>query len=126
MLQPLLDFGFELAVDDFGSGYSSFLYLLNLPVKYLKIEMELVQRAVTDPKARVMVKSIQAMARELDILTIAEGIETPEMRDLMGSIGVDWGQGYLWGRPELDAASEIPTHACDVLPRSGVSPWAPA
>ncbi|MHB1668402.1 MAG: putative bifunctional diguanylate cyclase/phosphodiesterase [Thiomonas sp.] len=126
MLQPLLDFGFELAVDDFGSGYSSFLYLLNLPVKYLKIEMELVQRAVTDPKARVMVKSIQAMARELGILTIAEGIETPEMRDLMGSIGVDWGQGYLWGRPELDAASEIPTHACDVLPRSGVSPWAPA
>ncbi|SCC95368.1 hypothetical protein THIX_90137 [Thiomonas sp. X19] len=42
----------------------SFLYLLNLPVKYLKIEMELVQRAVTDPKARVMVKSIQAMAQK--------------------------------------------------------------
>ena len=102
MLQPLLDFGFELAVDDFGSGYSSFLYLLDLPVKYLKIEMELVQRASADPKARAMVESIQAMSRKLGIRTIAEGIETPETRDLMHDIGVDWGQGYLWGRPELE------------------------
>ncbi|OIQ67157.1 cyclic di-GMP phosphodiesterase YahA [mine drainage metagenome] len=102
MLQPLLDFGFELAVDDFGSGYSSFLYLLDLPVKYLKIEMELVQRASADPKARAMVESIQAMSRKLGIRTIAEGIETPGTRDLMRDIGVDWGQGYLWGRPELE------------------------
>ena len=102
LLQPLLDFGFELAVDDFGSGYSSFLYLLDLPVKYLKIEMELVQRATTDPRARTMVQAIQAMAHHLAIKTIAEGIETAQSRDLMRAIGVDWGQGYLWGQPVLE------------------------
>ena len=102
LLQPLLDFGFELAVDDFGSGYSSFLYLLDLPVRYLKIEMELVQRAAVDPKARVMVRSIQTMAQDLGILTIAEGIETEVQRDLMREIGIAWGQGYLWGKPGVD------------------------
>jgi diguanylate cyclase (GGDEF)-like protein len=102
LLQPLLDFGIELAVDDFGSGYSSFLYLLDLPVRYLKIEMQLVQRAMLDPKARIMVRSIQSMARELGILTIAEGIETEAQRDLMREIGIDWGQGYLWGKPETN------------------------
>lgn len=100
-LQPLLDFGFELAVDDFGSGYSSFLYLLDLPVRYLKIEMELVQRAVAEPRAQVMVRCIQSMAHELGILTIAEGIETEAQRDLMRAIGINWGQGYLWGKPEV-------------------------
>ena len=101
LLQPLLDFGFELAVDDFGSGYSSFLYLLDLPVKYLKIEMELVQRATMNSKARAMVESIQAMAEKLEILTIAEGIESRQTHDLMRDIGVDWGQGYWWGQPTL-------------------------
>jgi diguanylate cyclase (GGDEF)-like protein len=101
-LQPLLDFGFELAVDDFGSGYSSFLYLLDLPVRYLKIEMALVQRAVTDPRAKLMIRSIHAMARDLGLRTIAEGVETPAMRDILREIGIDWGQGYLWGRPALE------------------------
>jgi len=64
--------------------------------------MELAQRAVVDTKARVMVRSIQAMAQDLGILTIAEGIETEAQRDLMREIGIDWGQGYLWGKPEVD------------------------
>jgi diguanylate cyclase (GGDEF)-like protein len=101
LLQPLLDFGFELAVDDFGSGYSSFLYLLDLPVRYLKIEGELVRRAVDDVRARAMVESIQAMAFRLGICTIAEGIENQVTSDLMRDLGIDWGQGYLWGRPEI-------------------------
>lgn len=101
MLQPLLDFGFELALDDFGSGYSSFLYLLDLPVRYLKIDKELVQRAVANARARAMVESIRSMAAGLGIATIAEGIETQQTFELMRRLGVDWGQGFLWGRPEL-------------------------
>ncbi|MBU6440557.1 MAG: EAL domain-containing protein [Betaproteobacteria bacterium] len=101
MLQPLLDFGFELALDDFGSGYSSFLYLLDLPVRYLKIDKALVQRAVEEPRARAMVESIRSMAAGLGIVTIAEGIETQQTFELMRRLGVDWGQGFLWGRPEL-------------------------
>ncbi len=101
MLQPLVDFGFELAVDDFGSGYSSFMYLLDLPVCYLKIEQELVQRAVVDARARAMVESIRSMAAGLGIATIAEGIETQQAFELMRRLGVDWGQGFLWGPPQL-------------------------
>ena len=102
-LQALLDVGFELAIDDFGSGYSSFLYLLDLPVRYIKIEMALVQRAQADPRALTMIRSIQSMAHELGIRTIAEGIETEAQAAQMRDIGIDWGQGFLWGMPELHA-----------------------
>ncbi|CUA98150.1 bifunctional diguanylate cyclase/phosphodiesterase [Thiomonas bhubaneswarensis] len=101
LVQPLIDFGFQLAVDDFGSGYSSYLYVLKLPVKYLKIEAELVREAAHSPRAQAMVRSINSMAHELGILTIAEGIEDQATAEAMRHIGVDWGQGYYWGRPEI-------------------------
>jgi diguanylate cyclase (GGDEF)-like protein len=101
LLRPLLDYGFELAIDDFGSGYSSFLYLLDLPVRYLKIEMELVQRAQRDERAQLMIHAIRSMAHQLGIRTIAEGIETEAQAVLMRAIGIDWGQGFLWGKPDL-------------------------
>jgi len=63
-LKPLLDFGFRLALDDFGSGYSSFLYLASLPVSFLKIEGWMVQNMRTNPKVLGMVKSIIALARD--------------------------------------------------------------
>ena len=102
LVQPLIDFGFQLAVDDFGSGYSSYLYVLKLPVSYLKIEAELVREAAHSPRAQAMVRSINSMAHELGILTIAEGIEDQATAEAMRHIGVDWGQGYYWGRPEID------------------------
>ncbi len=103
LVQPLIDFGFQLAVDDFGSGYSSYLYVLKLPVSYLKIEAELVREAAHSPRAQAMVRSINSMAHELGILTIAEGIEDEATAEAMRQIGVDWGQGYYWGRPEIAA-----------------------
>lgn len=102
LVQPLIDFGFQLAVDDFGSGYSSYLYVLKLPVSYLKIEAELVREAAHSPRAQAMVRSINSMAHELGILTIAEGIEDEATADAMRRIGVDWGQGYYWGLPEIE------------------------
>jgi len=102
LVQPLIDFGFQLAVDDFGSGYSSYLYVLKLPVSYLKIEAELVREAAHSARAQAMVRSINSMAHELGILTVAEGIEDEATADAMRRIGVDWGQGYYWGRPQID------------------------
>lgn len=102
LVQPLIDFGFQLAVDDFGSGYSSYLYVLKLPVSYLKIEAELVCEAARSARAQAMVRSINSMAHELGILTIAEGIEDQVTAEAMRRIGVDWGQGYYWGRPEIE------------------------
>jgi diguanylate cyclase (GGDEF)-like protein len=102
LVQPLIDFGFQLAVDDFGSGYSSYLYVLKLPVSYLKIEAELVREASRSPRAEIMVRNIHSMAHELGIKTIAEGIEDEQTLDVMRRIGIDWGQGYYWGQPEIE------------------------
>ncbi len=108
-LQPLLDFGFRLALDDFGSGYSSFLYLASLPVSFLKIEGWMVQNMRTNPKVLGMVKSIIALARDQGLTTIAECVEDAATAELLRDLGADWGQGWHFGRPvcEIDPAQVI-------------------
>jgi len=101
-LQPLLDFGFRLALDDFGSGYSSFLYLASLPVSFLKIEGWMVQNLRTNPKVLGMVKSIIALARDQGLITIAECVEDAATAELLRELGADWGQGWHFGRPECE------------------------
>jgi diguanylate cyclase (GGDEF)-like protein len=101
-LQPLLDFGFRLALDDFGSGYSSFLYLASLPVSFLKIEGWMVQNMRTNPKVLGMVKSIIALARDQGLITIAECVEDAATAELLRDLGADWGQGWYFGRPECE------------------------
>ncbi|BAN35614.1 hypothetical protein SCD_n01803 [Sulfuricella denitrificans skB26] len=100
-LQPLLDFGFRLALDDFGSGYSSFLYLAELPVSFLKIEGWMVRNMASNERVRAMVESIIVLSKKLNITTIAECIEDRETVDMLREMGVDWGQGYYFGRPEI-------------------------
>jgi diguanylate cyclase (GGDEF)-like protein len=101
-LKPLLDFGFRLALDDFGSGYSSFLYLATLPVSFLKIEGWMVQNMRTNPRVLAMVKSIIALARDQGITTIAECVEDEETAAMLRVLGADWAQGYYFGRPECE------------------------
>ncbi|MBZ0104194.1 MAG: bifunctional diguanylate cyclase/phosphodiesterase [Sulfuricella denitrificans] len=100
-LQPLLDFGFRLALDDFGSGYSSFLYLAELPVSFLKIEGWMVQNMRSNERVRHMVESMVSLSRRLGITTIAEFVEDGETAKMLRDMGVDWGQGYYFGKPEL-------------------------
>jgi len=101
-LQPLIDSGFRLALDDFGSGYSSFLYLASLPVSFLKIEGWMVQNMRTNPKVLGMVKSIIALARDQGLTTIAECVEDAASADQLRELGADWGQGWYFGRPECE------------------------
>jgi diguanylate cyclase (GGDEF)-like protein/PAS domain S-box-containing protein len=101
ILQPFLDFGLRLAVDDFGSGYSSLHYLTDLPISFLKIEGSLVQRLTTDNKVRAIIKGIQNIADDLGMTTIAEFIEDEVTVDVLRDLGVHWGQGYYFGRPAL-------------------------
>lgn len=100
-LQPLLDFGFRLALDDFGSGYSSFLYLAELPVSFLKIEGWMVRNMTSNERVRAMVESTIVLSKKLKITTIAECIEDRETADMLRDMGVDWGQGNYFGRPEI-------------------------
>ena len=101
ILQPFLDFGLQLAVDDFGSGYSSLRYLADLPITFLKIEGSLVKRVTYDKKVRAIIKGIQNIADDLDLTTIAEYVEDQDTLDALRELGVNWGQGFFFGRPAL-------------------------
>ncbi len=100
-LQPLTDFGFRLALDDFGSGYSSFLYLAELPVNFIKIEGWMVGRIIQDRRIRQVVESLVNTAQKFHILTIAECVEDTQTAQVLCDIGVDWAQGYYFAKPQI-------------------------
>ena len=100
-IQPLLDFGFRLALDDFGSGYSSFIYLASLPISFLKIEGWLVLNMQREHKIASIVESMVNFARKEGIQTIAEHVEDAQTARILRDIGVDWGQGWFFGRPQV-------------------------
>ncbi|HEY0664372.1 MAG TPA: EAL domain-containing protein [Thiobacillaceae bacterium] len=100
-LQPFIDFGFRLALDDFGSGYSSYLYLAHLPVSFLKIEGWLVSNMRRDRKVASIVESLANFARKEGVLTVAEHVEDAETVRMLADMGVDYGQGWHFGRPQL-------------------------
>ncbi|MHB1677100.1 MAG: putative bifunctional diguanylate cyclase/phosphodiesterase [Sulfuriferula sp.] len=99
-IKPLIDMGFHLALDDFGSGYSSFLYLAKLPISYLKIEGWLISNMRGNLKITEIIQAIVDLSRKQNIITIAENIEDAETAKLLLEMGVNWGQGYYFGYPE--------------------------
>ena len=101
LLEPFLDFGIRLALDDFGSGYSSFHYLAELPFSFLKISGDLIAQVNVNPRGRRILRGIQDLARDLEVITIAEGVEDTATADTLREIGIDWVQGWLYGRPRL-------------------------
>jgi len=103
-LKHLLDYGFQLALDDFGSGYSSFLYLAELPISYLKIEGWMVRNMQHNDRILSMVKSVVMLAQTLGMTTIAECVEDARTAEILRDMGVDWGQGYYFGYPTLETA----------------------
>ncbi len=105
ILAPLLDRGVRIAVDDFGSGYSSFQYLSDLPVSYLKIEGSLVRRARHNAKLVAIVEGIRDISNELQLTSLAEWVEEERTAALLRRIGIHWGQGYHFGAPTMIALS---------------------
>lgn len=99
ILAPLIELGLELAIDDFGSGYSSLTYLSDLPISYLKYDGSLIKRIATEERAKKIITGIQRMAESLELVTIAEHIEDEETANALREIGVTWGQGYYYGQP---------------------------
>jgi diguanylate cyclase (GGDEF)-like protein/PAS domain S-box-containing protein len=100
MIHLLKNLGCRFSLDDFGSGLSSFGYLKNLPVNFLKIDGSFVKDMNTDPMNRAIVEAIHQVGHTLGIRTIAEFVENKPITDQLREIGVDFAQGYYFSRPE--------------------------
>lgn len=98
-LKALRAAGIQIAIDDFGSGYSNLSYLQALPASVLKIDRVFVTNLETSGRDRKLVRSIIDMAHELDYRVVAEGIETQGAYDLLKFWGCEEGQGFLMARP---------------------------
>lgn len=94
--------GFKFAIDDFGSGFSSFQYIRRLPIDFVKIEGMFVRNMLNDPKDMAFVKTLAILATEFGIQTIAEYIEDEDLLTAVHALGIDYAQGYYTGRPLPD------------------------
>ena len=103
-LLALRDLGVRVVIDDFGTGYFSLSHLRQFPVDILKVASEFVQGADAGDRSSALAGAIVALARSLDITTVAEGIETLEQAERMRALGCTYGQGYLFSRPLAGAA----------------------
>lgn len=99
-ISTLKEKGCQFALDDFGSGLSSFGYLKNLPVDYLKIDGMFVRNIVEDPIDHAMVRSINEIGQVMGMQTIAEFVENDEIKGMLREIGVNYAQGYGMGKPQ--------------------------
>ena len=92
--------GVKIAIDDFGSGYSNFTRLLNFQPDILKIDGSLVKNITTDELSLSVVKAMVTFAKEQNLQVIAEYVESEDVYHLLNSLGVEYSQGYYFGKPE--------------------------
>lgn len=117
-LNKLKDSGFSIAIDDFGTGYSSFSYLHRFPIDTLKIDRSFVIEMFNNKRSMEIVRTLALLSKNLNMKTIAEGIENSAEGEKLSSFGCDYGQGYLYSRPvpynefiELLGNESLPTTA---------------
>jgi EAL domain-containing protein (putative c-di-GMP-specific phosphodiesterase class I) len=101
--------GYAIAIDDVGAGYSSLQAIVELRPDYIKLDKSLVHQADRDEMKLQMLRTFVRFAKKMRILTIAEGIERPEELHLVRKMGIDFGQGYLIGRPSETPVYTLPT-----------------
>lgn len=113
LMRRLRKLGCGVALDDFGTGLSSLAYLRSLPVSLLKIDGSFVRDVLRDPRADSMVQAITQLAHSMSIATVAEYVETDEIRNRIGALGVDYAQGFAIGRPQPleEVLAELPLYA---------------
>lgn len=99
-MSELNNLGIQFSIDDFGTGYSSLQYIKRMPLSQLKIDRTFISGLETDTNDQSIVKMIIAMAKELGMNVIAEGVETAEQRDHLVKLGCHYFQGYLFSKPQ--------------------------
>ncbi|MAT05493.1 MAG: hypothetical protein CL424_10675 [Acidimicrobiaceae bacterium] len=118
VLYRLVDQGFRLAVDDYGSGWASLSHLSRLPARVIKVDRVFIRDVVDSARAHALVKSTIDLGRTLDLVTVAEGVETAAQAALLIELGCDLMQGFLFSPPA--AGSHI-----DAMLRSDDRPFWP-
>lgn len=108
-LQALRDLGIRLSVDDFGTGYSNMIYLQQLPLDLLKIDLSFVQKMDVNQENVAIVKAIISLAHTLGLEVVAEGVERARHHEILSLLDCEFGQGYLYSPPlsEDDARTFI-------------------
>jgi len=115
-MRTLQDLGCQFALDDFGTGVSSLAYLKDLSVNYLKIDGSFVRDALANTRSESMIKAIAQLAKVMCMETIAEYVETDNLRARMADLGVDYGQGFAMGKsqPLEDLLKELAIYEATV------------
>jgi len=106
MIMKIRALGCKFALDDFGAGFCSFNYLKTFPVDYVKIDGQFIRNLIHDETDQVLVKSMAEIASKLGKKTIAEFVETPEIIAKLKEIGIDYGQGYVFGKPKTSLLTQ--------------------
>ena len=121
-MNELRDMGCRFALDDFGSGLSSFGYLKSLPVDYLKIDGSFVRNMVNDEHDRSIVLAISQIAQAMGVRSVAECVEDEATLAALREIGVDYAQGFLLHRPEAMEAASGSGLTCAIGGNDGLKP----
>ncbi|GEM_PF-1557714 len=97
--------GFDISVDDFGSGFSSLALLKDIPANVIKLDKEFL--ATESEREQIIIRSVIRMAKELKLVTVAEGVETAEQSELLKGMGCDIAQGYYYAKPMSEKDFEV-------------------
>ena len=98
-MNQLIRYGVTFSLDDFGNGQSNLDYMIDMPVSIMKFDMNMTRAYFENYKAKYVVQSTIKLAHEMEMLVVAEGVETKEQLDEMKSVGVDYIQGYFFSKP---------------------------
>ncbi len=99
-IRKVKSYGCQIAIDDFGSGFSNFGQLMSLDADYIKIDGSLIKNITRDKESEIMTRSIISMAKELGMLTVAEFVSSQAIFDKVKSLGIDYAQGYFIDRAD--------------------------
>ena len=118
VLAELKELGVKLALDDFGSGYSSLGYVSSMPIDTIKVDRTLIGKLLVDPGSEIVVTAIVQLAHGLGLTVVSEGVETADQRDRVTALGSDACQGFYFAKPmRAPAIQTLIAHGPTIFPR---------